>query len=96
MPEARVFRYKPMCSNRGCSEPAVYKVGAIWSDATSREIKNYGLSCERHRQTQLERAQQHRDGLRLADGETVGPVSLFVLASGRRDSELSQVDDSAR
>ena len=87
-----VFPYRPTCSDPGCTEPAVYKVGAVWSDGTSRELKNYGLACEAHRQSQLERARSHRDGLRLAEGETVGPVSLFVLAPGQRDRDLAQVD----
>jgi hypothetical protein len=32
--------------------------------------------------------------LRLADGETVGPVALFKLEAGRRDTELVQATDS--
>ena len=91
MPEDRVFHYQAKCSDAGCDQPARYKVGAVWSDGTSQELKNYGLSCETHRQAQLERASRHRDGLKLADGETVGPIALFVLESGRRDTELSRV-----
>ena len=84
------FQYRPTCSDPGCTEPALYKVGALWTDGTSRELKNYGLACEAHRHSQLERAGEHRDGLRLADGETVGPVTLFVLEPGRRDRDLVQ------
>jgi hypothetical protein len=91
MAEDRVFHYLPRCSAPSCDQPATFKIGALWSDGTSRELKNYGLSCEAHRQAQLERARRNRDGLRLADGETVGPIALFRLESGRRDSELSQV-----
>jgi hypothetical protein len=95
MADPIVFRYCPRCSTPGCQEAAVYKVGAVWSDGTSRELKNYGLACEAHRQSQLRRARQHRDGLRLADGETVGPVSLFVLDPGRRDTELTMVPEAS-
>jgi hypothetical protein len=91
MAEDRTFQYRPRCSDPGCDQPASFKVGAIWSDGTSRELKNYGLACEAHRQSIFERAKQRRDGLRLADGETVGPVTLYVLQPGRRDTELSQV-----
>ncbi len=89
MAEERVFCYRPRCSHAGCEQPAVFKVGAVWSDGTSRELKNYGLSCEAHRKAQLDRARRNRDGLRLAEGETVGPVALYVLDPGRRDTELA-------
>jgi hypothetical protein len=91
----RVFHYLTRCSFPNCNLPATFKVGAVWTDGTSRELKNYGLSCEEHRQLQLERARRNRDGLRLADGESVGPIALFVLQPGRRDSELAQARDDA-
>jgi hypothetical protein len=94
MLEETLFRYRPMCSHPDCGQPAAFKVGAVWSDGTSRELKNYGLACEAHRQSQLQRARTNRDGLKVADGETVGPVALFVLEPGRRDTELTQVPDS--
>ncbi len=93
MAEERVFCYRPRCSHPGCDQPARFKVGAVWSDGTSRELKNYGLTCETHRQSQLERARHNRAGLRLADGESVGPIALFVLEAGRRDTELAAVAD---
>jgi hypothetical protein len=93
MAEEKYFHYKPRCSDPNCDQPAVYKVGAVWSDGTSRELKNYGLTCEAHRQSQLERARKHRDGLRLADGESVGQVALFVLDADRRDRDLARVND---
>ena len=94
MAEDRVFQYRPKCSDPDCDQPATFKVGAVWSDGTSRELKNYGLTCETHRQFQLERARHNRDGLRLAEGETVGPVALFVLEPGRRDTDLAPATDS--
>ncbi len=91
----RVFHYLPRCSVPNCGRSAMFKVGAVWTDGTSRELKNYGLSCPEHREAQLGRARRNRDGLKLADGETVGPVALFVLQPGLRDSELSQSRDDA-
>jgi hypothetical protein len=84
-----------MCSDPGCNQPAVYKAGAVWSDGTSRELKNYGLACEAHWAALLEQARAHRSRLKLADGETVGPVSLYRLESGCRDTELTQVTEPA-
>ncbi len=94
MAEEQVFCYRPRCSHPSCNQPALFKVGAVWSDGTSRELKNYGLTCETHRQSQLERARHNRDGLRLAEGETVGAVALFVLEPGRRDTELATATDT--
>jgi len=94
MAEEWEFCYRPRCSHPSCNQPALFKVGAVWSDGTSLELKNYGLTCESHRQSQLERARHNRDGLRLAEGESVGPVALFVLQPGRRDTELAQATDS--
>jgi hypothetical protein len=94
MAEERVFCYRPQCSHPSCNQPALFKLGAVWSDGTSRELKNYGLTCETHRQSQLERARRNRDGLRLAEGETVGSVALFVLEPGRRDTDLAPATDS--
>ena len=74
MAEGKHFHYAPKCSDSGCGHTAAYKIGTVWSDGTSRELKNYGLACESRRDAQLERARQHRDGLRLAEGESVGQV----------------------
>jgi len=71
----------------------VYKIAAAWSDGTSRELKNYGLACESHRLSQLERARSDHKGLRLAEGESVGPIELYLLRDGCRDAELARVAD---
>lgn len=87
------FQYQPTCSVPKCGQPAVYKVAAPWSNGTSRELKNYGLACEAHRDTQLAQAHQHRQGLKVAEGEVVGPVGLYQLAPGKRDVELTRLPD---
>jgi hypothetical protein len=93
MSRDRNFQYRPLCSEIGCGEPAVYKIAATWSDGTSHELKNYGLACERHRTSLVEQARRHHAGLRLSDGETVGPVELYVLLSGCRDAQLSRLNN---
>jgi hypothetical protein len=72
---------------------ASYKVAATWSDGTSRELKNYGLACDRHGQSLLDAARSRHQRLRLSDGESVGPVELYVLRSGCRDVELTRLAD---
>ena len=78
------FQYTPTCSAPKCGQPAVYKIAAAWSNGTSRELKNYGLACEAHRDSQLALAQLHRKDLRLAEGETVGQVGMYKLQPGKR------------
>jgi hypothetical protein len=92
--EKTPFQYQPTCSAPSCGQPAVYKVAAPWSDGKkSQELKNYGLACDAHRASQLARAQLHRQGLQLAEGETLGPVGLYRLEPGRRDHELKRLPD---
>ena len=74
-----LFRYRPGCSAAHCKAPARYKIAAAWSDGLFRELKNYGLACEQHREQELATARRRHEGLRLAGDETVGPVELYVL-----------------
>jgi hypothetical protein len=90
VPEKKLFRYRAGCSVVGCTEPALYKLAATWSDGTSRELKNYGLACEAHRELQLARAWARHRGLLVSEDETVGPVELYVLRPGCRDAELDR------
>lgn len=85
------FRYPPVCSAPHCDRPAVYKVAAPWTHGRSQELKNYGLACEAHRDSQLALARLHREGLATADGEAVGPVGLYQLVVGRLDSDLHRL-----
>ena len=91
--EKTTFHYQPICSAPHCGSPAAYKVAAPWSNGKSRELKNYGLACEAHRDSQLALAQLHRLGLKLAEGETVGTVGLYELAMGKRDADLARLPD---
>jgi hypothetical protein len=94
MSHEQPFHYQPLCSSPGCGRPAIYKVAAPWSDGTSNELKNYGLACAAHREQQLARARSNREGLTLAEGESVGKVCLYQLLPGVRDKELSLVADA--
>jgi hypothetical protein len=88
MEPEKAFHYRPGCTAVGCQEQALYKIAATWSDGTSHELKNYGLACELHRDAQLEIARRRHAILKLAEGETVGPVRIYVLREGCRDAEL--------
>lgn len=89
--DPETFQYQPRCSAPGCANPAQYKIGAVWTDGTSRELKNYGLACDTHRAEQVERARTSRASVKTAEGETVGPVELYRLIPGQRDSQLPRV-----
>jgi hypothetical protein len=88
MAAEQAFRYCIGCSASGCETPAVYKIAAVWSDGTSRELKNYGLACDEHRELLLAAARQRHQAPKRAEDETVGPVALYRLRSGYRDQEL--------
>jgi hypothetical protein len=87
------FQYTPTCSAPRCDHPAAYKIAAPWTNGTSHELKNYGLACEAHRDSQLALAQLHRKDLKLADGESVGQVGLYKLQPNKRDAELVRLPD---
>ncbi len=91
--DATRFVYQPRCSAPGCDAPACYKIAAPWSNGTSHELKNYGLACEAHKDSQLARGQIHRQGLVLSEGETLGAVGLYELATDRRDVQLHRLPD---
>ncbi len=85
------FAYQPVCSEPGCDRPALYKIAAVWSDGTSRELKTYALACEHHRDAQRQAASSRRAGLKLAEGEVVEPIGVYRLLPGVRDAELTRL-----
>jgi hypothetical protein len=87
-PPERPFRYQPGCGAPGCNTPALYKIAASWSDGSSRELKNYGLACDQHRDQELAAARRRHDRLPRSEHETVAPVELYRLIPGSRDRDL--------
>ena len=77
------FRYAAACSSPGCPEAPRFKIAAPWSHGPIRELKGYGLACERHLEALLARAEEHRRGLAIRDDEEVGPVEAFQLPASR-------------
>ena len=85
------YTYQPKCAVPGCDKPAVFKVGAIWSDGTFTELKNFGCCCVEHRARRTDEARAMVKKLHLAEGESLGEVTLYQLMPGARDVELAQV-----
>ena len=73
------FHYAPACSIAGCRCPPVAKIAASWSYGPLRELKNYALACEAHREPLLTLARVRRDALAVGDDEQVGPVEAVPL-----------------
>lgn len=87
------FSYRPICSSPGCDRTAKFKIAASWSDGTSREFKSYGIVCEEHREAQVEAARLRSARITRTADEIVGPVEVFVLKPGSRDTELTRHED---
>ena len=86
------FQYRPKCSTLGCDRPGVFKVAAPWSYGNINELKNYGVCCEEHRSSLLERAKAENASVPSAEGEKFGPVGLYQLVYGLRDADLKRVE----
>ncbi len=91
--ERETFEYQPTCSFPGCDQAAHFKVAAPWSHGSSRELKNYGLTCDDHREVQFERAREARLDLKQTEDETVGAIGLYHLMPGMRDVDLPRISD---
>ncbi|MDB5349225.1 MAG: hypothetical protein JWN86_472 [Planctomycetota bacterium] len=86
------FHYQPKCSVTGCERPGLFKVAAPWTYGNIRELKNYGLCCDLHRESLFNRAKVQAESTRLSEGETVGPVGLYQMAPGVRDAGLTRLE----
>ena len=86
------FLYQPKCSTAGCDRHGLYKVAAPWSYGNIRELKNYGVCCEDHRDGLLERAREKVQDVDLAEGEEVGEIGVYRLLPGVSDRELSRLE----
>ena len=72
-------RYAAACQAEGCPRPPCCKIAAPWSHGPIRELKNYGLACEVHRDDLLEQARKRRETLAVGEDEALGPVAAFPL-----------------
>ena len=78
----------PVLCYSGCSRPAAFKLGAVWADGTTRELKTYSLCCAECLPAELASARARREQCRLAPGEELGPVCVFDLRPTTRDRDL--------
>src|SRR3954453_19192287 len=85
--------YLVRCYAPGCSEPAVYKVAARWSDGHTHELKTYSLACPACLPGLLGSAVAKGAACRLAAGETLGERRVYELPRGGRDKTLKRRAD---
>ena len=85
--------YPVRCYTRGCSELAVYKIAARWSDGITQELKTYALACPACLAEAFRHSRAKQAACRLAPGETLEAPGIYELARGRRDLELVRRTD---
>ena len=79
--------YPVRCYAPGCSELAVYKVAARWSDGNTHELKTYSLACPACLSGLFAAAVVKRAACRLAPGETLEEPGVYELhRGGQRDA----------
>lgn len=85
--------YPVCCYAPGCSQPAVYKIAARWSDGITEELKTYFLCCEQCLRRLYAEAGVKRAACRLAPGETLEEPGVYELHRGGRDRSLKRRPD---
>jgi hypothetical protein len=85
--------YLLSCYQRGCGQPAVYKIAARWSDGITRELKTYSLCCAECLPACYRHSVEKQKACRLASGETLEPPGIYRLERGQRDRSLERLTD---
>lgn len=85
--------YPVCCYSRGCTELAVYKIAARWSDGITQELKTYALTCSACLAESFRRSRAKQAACRLAPGETLESPGIYELTRGRRDPQLLRRED---
>jgi hypothetical protein len=79
------------CSLPGCTEPAAYKIAALWSDGSFSELKSYGFACSDHLGPVFRDAEQRREDYEPRPGETLEEIAIYKFEQGRRDRQLQRL-----
>jgi hypothetical protein len=72
--------YPVVCYTPGCGAAAAFKIAAVWSDGSTRELKTYSLACEACVPDRLADAVRRRAACRLAPDEVLGQPTAHELA----------------
>jgi len=85
--------YPLRCYSPGCSELAVYKIAARWSDGVTQELKTYALTCPGCLAEAFRKSHAKQAACRLAPGETLETPGIYELVRGQRDPQLLRRHD---
>ncbi len=85
--------YVVRCYEAGCSNEAVYKIAAQWSDGVTRELKTYGLTCEKCLPAWFRRSLAKQSACRRAANEVLEAPGIYHLRRGQRDMQLERLPE---
>ena len=88
MPPPTMPPYPVICYAKGCSNEAVFKIAARWSDGVTKELKTYFLACPTCLAELYHTAKVKKAACRLAQGESLGEPEVFEMTRGQRDRDL--------
>src|SRR4051794_215904 len=89
-------RYEVRCTQPGCSQPAVYKIAARWSDGATEELKTYALCCAECLPEVFRTSCDKQVKCRTTRGETLEVPGIYLLTHGQRDRQLERRTDLER
>jgi hypothetical protein len=87
------FKYPVMCYTKGCTNPAVYKIAAQWSDGVVKELKTYGLTCVDCLPRWFQQSRKKQAACRLTAGESLDSPGIYRLERGHHDTTLTRLED---
>jgi hypothetical protein len=79
------------CADKDCSEAAVYKIAAPWSDGVFTELKTYGFACADHLGQVFRGAETRKKHYAAHAGETIGEIGIYKYELGKRDKQLQRL-----
>ncbi|WP_422929920.1 hypothetical protein [Singulisphaera sp. PoT] len=79
------------CSLRGCNEPAVYKIAALWSGGSFAELKTFGFSCPDHLGAVFREAEGRKASYVPSSGESIEEIAIYRYEQGKRDRQLQRL-----
>lgn len=79
------------CTSEGCSEPATYKVAALWSDGSFSELKSYGYACVDHIGPMFRDSEKRRLHYVPSPGEKLEEIGIYRYEQGKRDRLLQRL-----
>ncbi len=86
-----MYSHEVICTHADCSDTAVYKVAARWSDGRFAELKTYGFACSDHLGEVFQDAENRRLDYTLCPGEVIEEMAIYRYEPGRRDRQLQRL-----